>query len=295
MDSYVVVRDGLDVATVPQPVTSYLDRTLTPATTHKYRVVAVSGTTRSGPSAEVVVATRGPHPAAFRAVRVTSTSAAFRWARPAAAPMPGQYVIVRNDKDIAALPARLTSYRDTRLVPATTYRYRVVAVWAGHRSTPSAALVVRTATPPVAAARLQGAWTVTSKVVRSDGGNVAVGTKMTDSWQFSPRCAIGPCAVRVSAVLSGNVFTPHPFTARLSPGGGVYEGSTTAHVTHCGSISVTNTVQIRIRISRAGVDNGVWAARSWAGAVTVAAPYTSAGGLTYCPAQSFTVNSASSR
>lgn len=233
-------------------------------------------------------------PVGVTAGPVTTSSVTLHWSRPATGPVPDRYVILRGGKEVGSVPGTVTAYRDTGLVPVTTYQYGVAAVVGGDRSHPTAAPVVRTSTPPVSAARLQGSWPVHIKVVKSAGGSLSVGRTMTENWLFTPKCATGPCAV----VATGNLGS-HPFTVTLNRAGAVYTGSGPAHITHCGltgsEVDVRNTVQVRLTVAAAALSNQAWSARSWTGTMVLSSPYTSAGGTLYCPAQSVTASVAASR
>lgn len=60
VDRYLILRDGIEVGSVPGTVTSYRDRGLTANTVYEYRVVAVSGDVWSIPSPSIVVKTLLP-------------------------------------------------------------------------------------------------------------------------------------------------------------------------------------------------------------------------------------------
>lgn len=158
------------------------------------------------------------------------------------------------------------------------------AQWGSRQSAPTATLARKTLTPPASAARLQGSWDVTVKVVSSGGGTLKVGEKMTYSWAFKPTCPTGPCPVVVSGFIGG-----HAFKATLTRSGALYTGTTRAHITHCGLLGgtdVRNTVTLRITVKKGVTDNRAWAARSLAGNMVMSSPYTPAGGIYFCPAQS---------
>ena len=237
-------------------------------------------------------------PAAIRAQSPTATSVLVRWPSATADPTVDAYVIRRDGVQVGFIPGTVTSYQDRGLAPDTTYRYSVVAVAGGLRSAPSSVLAVKTLTPPISAARLQGSWTVSSKVVKSGGGTLKVGTTTTETWQFRPKCTVGPCAVVLSGVQGGSTH-PHLFTMTLTRAGAVYKGTTKAHITHCGKSTkvkdVLNTVTLQMTVKRAGVGKRAWTASSWVGAMKIASPYTSASGGWYCPAQSVTSSLAASR
>jgi hypothetical protein len=211
----------------------------------------------------------------------TTSSVAFRWARPATGPLPDRYVILHDGQVAGSVPGTVTSYRGTGLAPATAYRYRVAAVRDGKRSAPSSVIVVTTATPPVSAARLQGPWTVSIKLTRGAAGLTGP-AKWDETWQATPKCAAGPCDVRLSGGLNGFAFK-----TTLTRAGAVYQGKIVGNVFPCGkgskSFAIRSTVRIRITVAAARVDNGAWTAGSWAGRMVMTAPYTASGNF-YCPA-----------
>jgi hypothetical protein len=157
----------------------------------------------------------------------------------------------------------------------------VAAVRGGKRSALSAVLVLHTSIPPLAAARLQGAWTVHLKIVR--GATSLTGQKTwEESWLASPACVTGPCDVRLSGSING-----HAFRTTLSRAGVAYRGTVVGNVFPCGtgshSFAVRSTAKIQLSVVTARVANGAWIAGSWAGTMVVNSPYTASGSL-YCPA-----------
>jgi hypothetical protein len=219
-------------------------------------------------------------PAGLVAGPSTTSSVAFHWSRPATGPAPDRFVILHGGSVIGSVPGTVTSYRGTGLAPATAYRYRVAAVRGGKRSAPSSVLVVSTATPPLSAARLQGLWTVSIKLVRR--GGLTGPKRWAESWLASPKCTAGPCALGLSGRIDG-----HPFKATLTRAGAVYKGKTRADVFPCGSGSnsfpIRSILTIRIAVTTAQVDSRAWTASSWAGIMMVFSPYTSSGAY-YCTA-----------
>jgi hypothetical protein len=220
-------------------------------------------------------------PTGLAAGSPTTSSVAFRWAGPATGPLPDRYQILHDGKVIGSVPGTVTSYRVTDLAPATAYQYRVAAVRGGKRSAPSAVLVARTSIPPLAAARLQGAWTVHLKIIR--GASTLTGNKDWDeSWLASPACTTGPCNVRLSGSING-----HAFSTTLSRAAAAYQGMVVGNVFPCGSgssaFAVRSTAKIHLSVITARVDNGAWIASSWAGTMVVNSPYTTSGSF-FCPA-----------
>ncbi len=286
VDRYLILRDGAKVGSVSAKKRSYLDKALAPGSTHRYTVVAVSGTTRSHHSIETAVRTITPHPVGLRRGRSTISSVVFRWSRPPSSPVPDGYVIVRNGTTVGRVPGTTRSYKDRRLAPASAFRYRVKAVWGSRRSAPSAVLRVRTLAPPVSAARLPGSWPVRIKVTSTGGGTIEVGDTSTETWRFHQKCRAGACAVVVSGA-----FSSHDFNMTLTQSGADYSGTTHAHIVHCGSSAlsatdVQNTLTLRITVKKGQARKREWVATSWVGSMEVYSPYTSAGGGYYCPAQS---------
>lgn len=289
VDRYVILRGGIAIATVPGSTTSYRDKGLRPGTSYRYSVAAEHGSRRSNRSVEAVGATIAPSPVRAAARAMSFSSAEVRWSPPPGAPRPDQYVILRDGASAKTVAGSVTSYTDTRLAPGTTFHYRIAAVWAGRRSTPSTAVNVTTPTPPVSLARLQGTWQVDSRVTSSSGGNIPTGMTWSNSWDFTPQCTSGPCSVVVSGVIAPAGFANHDFTATLNRDGAVYTGTTSAHITHCGEepnvTDVPNQITLRITTTAAQVNGTSWDASRWTGSMTLASPYVQVVGG-YCPAQS---------
>jgi uncharacterized protein DUF2510/fibronectin type III domain protein len=220
-------------------------------------------------------------PAGLTAGPSTTSSVTFRWSRPATGPPPDRYVILHDGQVAGSVPGTVTSYRGTGLAPATAYRYRVAAERGGQRSALSPVIVLTTVTPPLSAARLQGPWTVSIKITRGASG--LTGPKSWDeTWLATPKCAAGPCDVRLSGGLNG-----YTFKTTLTRAGAVYQGKIAGNVFPCGSRSksfpIRSTVRIRVTVATARVDNREWTAGSWTGHMVVTAPYTASGNF-YCPA-----------
>lgn len=221
-------------------------------------------------------------PAGLAAGPSTASSVSFHWAGPASGPLPDTYVILYGGAVIGSVPGTVTSYRRTGLYPDTSYTYRLAAVRGGRRSVPSAAVMLRTVTPPLSAARWQGPWTVHVKIVH--GGAALVGPRplrWDDYWQASPQCAAGPCTVRVSGTFNG-----YQFTATLARAGAVYTGTTVANSFRCGPphgrISERSTLTFRVILTAAnGGPDGAWTASAWAGRLSVSVAYTSTAAF-YC-------------
>jgi hypothetical protein len=296
-ESWVVLRDGTEVATLNGSDTTYTDAALAPATRHAYRVVASSGTVRSEPSEELVVTTLPATPTGLKATTRTTTTVTIAWGFPAGSPVE-TFAVLRDGNEVATVPGAARAYVDKGLRPATEYSYTVVAISGEQRSAEPADISVGTLTPPVADGRLGGSYDVDGKVTKSTAGitlgsAAALGQDVWSTWKFTPKCTTGAC----DAVLAGRL-AGHSFTMTLVRTGAVYAGTTKAHVSHCdgltGEIPVTNTVALQLTVRAADLRSGVWSAESWAATLRVTSPYTSAGtsGLMryYCPAGSLTAS-----
>ena len=131
-------------------------------------------------------------PAGLVARPSTADTITFRWSNPPTGPLPDKYLILSNSTVAGSVAGTVTSYRQPRQTPATAYQYRVVAVRGGKRSPQSAVLAVRTLTPPLSQARLQGPWDVYVKNIRSAPGS-RNGTLMWDLPIRLLRCLLLPC------------------------------------------------------------------------------------------------------
>ena len=211
----------------------------------------------------------------------TANSITFRWSRPPTGPPPDKYLILGSGPAASSVAGTATSYRQASLTPATIYQYRVVAVRGGKRSPGSAVLTVRTLTPPISQARLQGSWQVYAKNI----GPARGGRNGYMRWQLSPPCAAGACDVMLR-VKDGRFS----FKMKLARAGAVYEGQTRASLGRCGprtsSIPDPATVKIKIRVSKAAGESQDWAATSLTGTMVQTSQYVSSAAF-YCTASTF--------
>jgi hypothetical protein len=283
IDRYLVLRDGTQVGSVPASQTSYLDKGLDPGITHRYKIIAVSGTQQSQPSVSIAVRTITPSPIGLAVGQATWTSVLFRWSPPPNSPAPSGYAIFVNGTPGATLPGAITSFNDMGLQLATTYQYQVVAMWGSQQSGRSRVLAATTLAAP-----LQGSAPLQIKTLSTPGGGASlkVGDRWTDTWTFTPSCTANGCTLKANGQWAPPNLTSVPFTVNLTSSGAWYAGSTTAYISKCGSVNTRNTVTLRIAADNGAADNGAW--NSWHGTWTVSSPYTPDGSSYYCPAQSWT-------
>lgn len=74
----------------------------------------------------------------------TAASIELTWSGPATGPLPDEYLVLRDGRQVGTLRGTVTSYADAGLVPNTSYRFQVIAVRGGKQSPVSATLVAHT-------------------------------------------------------------------------------------------------------------------------------------------------------
>lgn len=282
IDRYLVLRDGAQVGSVPVTQTSYNDHGLAPGTRHQYTIIAVSGTQRSGPSVKAAATTITPSPVALTAGRATWTTVAFHWSPSPKGPVPDKYLIYSDGTSIATLPGTTSSYAITGLDPDTAFEVQVAAMWGTRASGLSPVLPLATLAPP-----LQGDMPVQVNTVSTpgEGASLNPGQKWSDTWGFTPGCTANGCTLKTDAQWAPPDYKTVPFTVTLTRSGAWYTGTTKAPISMCRSVTVQDTVTLRIAADSGAVSNGAW--NSWHGTWVVSTPYTTADGGYYCPAQSW--------
>jgi hypothetical protein len=279
----VILRDGKQAGIVPAPETSWTDTGLLPGTKHTYAVATEGGGAQSAPSVvQPAVTTLTPPPVGLAVAAKTWTSLRIHWSPSPKGPAPSQYTIYAGTTALNTVPGSTTSYDVASLQPGQDYQYSVTATWNSAVSEPSDVLDATTTAAP-----LSGSVPVHVKTTSVPGGGASlkVGDSWDDNWQFSPACSATSCQMTVSAEFAPQGFAPKPFKVKLT-GNGSYSGTTTAQVTHCGSVNVHNT--ITLNLSPRGTSNGGWTA--WAGSWVLSAPYIQPDATHFCPSQSWQFN-----
>jgi hypothetical protein len=280
-------QDAGELVTEDHPASGHVPATVAPRRRRRWAVLLVAVVVVLGLAGGLLAWAPWTTPPVLRpsglvASASTANSIAFHWSRPPTGPLPDKYLILGSGTASGSVAGTVTFYRQAGLTPGTTYQYRVVAVRGGKRSPQSAPLTVRTLTPPISEARLQGAWQVYAK----NTGGAPGGTNGYMTWQLSPSCAVGACGVMLS-VTNGGSFS---FTMRLARAGAVYRGQTVASGGRCGSgagsIPDPTTVKIEIRVTAAVGEIQAWAATSFAGTMQGTYQYVSSAGF-YCAASNF--------
>jgi len=146
--SYMVLRGGLAVASVPAGTTSYADTGLTPGTSYTYQVQAKdTAGNLSAPTDAITVTTAADTtpptvPGTPVATSVTSSQVRISWTASSDDVGVLRYDILRDGTLLDT--ATGTSFSDTTVAPATTYTYAVQAYDVAGNSSTSGALTVTT-------------------------------------------------------------------------------------------------------------------------------------------------------
>lgn len=176
---------------------------------------------------------------------------------------PVEFVISRDGKELARVPADRTRYVDTDVLPTRSYDYEVVAVdAAGAESRIGATVAAKAKTAPPISARLSGVFNVTLKETSNFGYADAGDATRTQGWRFIPTCKDGACATKFSV----NGFKA--YAAKLAKRPGTYEATFQVRgLVTCSGIDTTSNATLVLRATKAGVVNGAWRVTAIAGTV----------------------------
>jgi hypothetical protein len=283
-DRFLILRDGKQAGIVPAGETSWTDTGLAPGSRHTYAVETAAGGARSSPSTvQPVVTTLTPAPVGLAVIGKTWTTLRFHWAPSPKGPAPDKYTIYNGTDPVGAVPGSVTMYNATSLQPGQGYQYSVSAQWGSAISGPSSALNATTTAAP-----LSGSVPVhaTTTSVPGGGASLSVGDSWDDTWRFTPTCTTTSCTLSASAEFAPKGFSPEPFTVKLTGSGNHYQGSTSAKITRCGSVDLTNSISLSITPKAGAVSNGGWTA--WSGTLVLGAPYIQPDSTHFCSAESWT-------
>ena len=86
-------------------------------------------------------------PASVAAKSATATTVSVSWSAASGGATPVNYLVLRDDKQVAELPASETSWTDRGLAPGTTHRYTIETRGGGQTSGPSVIATVTTLAP----------------------------------------------------------------------------------------------------------------------------------------------------
>lgn len=225
----------------------------------------------------------GPKPATptgLHVVSKTATSVTIGWSRPSG-PEPTLYRIYRDNSRVSSETGDQLRFQDTGLTPLTAYRYQVAAYNDGAESDRSAAINVRTPAATLASARLVGDYSVRLKI-NSESGYTSIepGDVINTNWSFH-RNASG------ATILNGESWSGGDWRMRMTRNGLVYTGHTNAGISQCSYTTVNTSIDVSLRVVKAGVIDEVWTVTRFTGQLSQNAGAASAG-LYTCPGASFT-------
>jgi hypothetical protein len=279
---YVIYRDGTQVGTVSASNASWTDTRLLPGSKHVYRVAAVGDGQQSGQTNAVSVTTITPPPVGVAVAKATWTSVTVKWSASTQGPTPDHYMVYNGTTQVASLPGTTDSYELTGLSTGQSYQVSVAAGWGSVTSAPSASIQAPTLDAP-----LSGSVPLTVKTTGTpgSGASLTVGEHWNDTWQFTAGCTATRCTLTDSGEFDPPSVAVKQFSVKLTPSGDGYSGSTTAKVTSCGSVAVSNTIRVSVYPNSGAVSNGGWT--KWNGTMVLSSPYVTASSSTYCPSQSW--------
>jgi hypothetical protein len=264
-----------------------------------WAIAAVAVAAAAGAVIGLIVAMQKPDTAVLQPTGLvasdrTPQSVQLAWSGPSSGPLPDQYEVLRDGRELASVSGSTTDYHETGLAPATAYSFRIIAIRGAKRSSPSSALTVTTPTPPLYDAVLNSSGPANltetagnfTETYKSKFSKRDVGDTWQEPWSFLPGCASGPCAVQVS----GSVVGPQ-FSTSLTRNGSTYSGSVAIdNWWYCGS-NINNRMDTILNIQVTGVRakmiNGVWAVTSFTGTLVWNVEYDSNGN---CPAATYKMN-----
>jgi len=199
-------------------------------------------------------------PAGFSAT-ADGFSVHLSWsADPASAKIEG-YEVRKNGRLLVSPSASSTSYTDTEVRPGKTYSYEIRSrdVTKDKASEPVTD-EVKIRTPPLADARLEGDFGVTTKVVSESGYSSF--ERADTGWRFNPKCRKGPCDVVWRDVLLDNVKSV------LEQKGKKYSGAYHGYFgVSCGGSHSSSSVDVNFTGVRARALDGEWRATKIEGTV----------------------------
>jgi hypothetical protein len=184
------------------------------------------------------------------------------------------YEVARNGTTIAT-DVQSTSLVDDGVVPDVTLRYSVRAVDPAGVETLPATAVLRTKSPPVEDARLEGKFIAKLHITSQSNlqGGASGGGAL---FVFDPACKIGPCDADVSfGGASGSLSRDHAS----------YDGTVRAafHLQSCTGGTITETLVIHLKVTKAAAIRHTWRAEKLEGSLdeTAAASGCQTGHIAY--------------
>lgn len=151
IDFYRITRNGTSTVDIKEPLTEWIDRSVTADTPYEYFICAVDVRGNfSMPSRAIQVRTLAEDgaptaPLNLHSMGQTSTGISLMWGASTGSAPIVNYLIFRDGQEAKSVSGNQTSVDDTGLMPDTTYQYSVKALdLNGKLSLPSNVLSVKT-------------------------------------------------------------------------------------------------------------------------------------------------------
>lgn len=185
--------------------------------------------------------------------KATADSVTLTWAPPPGVDATG-YRILRDGTPIKVLPGGKRRWVDDRVMPITRYEYDVVAVDGNDALSVPATVRVKTGTPKIQEARLEGVFDLDLRRTSTYGISDEP-ERSTAGWRFRPDCHAGACDVVWKDIV-------RPIEAiDLARDGARYEGSGSGRIGfECGTTPLISSYRISVKVIDARVADGVWTA-----------------------------------
>jgi hypothetical protein len=194
----------------------------------------------------------------------TVSTVRLSWREPSEARQPETYRVIRDGDVLTTVPADSSTYVDSSLWPATTYRYRVVAVF-DHGQAASRVLSATTVTPPTWRGRLQGSYTVTYTVSSSSLTGAHPGQPLRNyTWTFDPGCGSGPCGGKWTIEFGDGSHAAGHIQLRAQSYVG---GMTSQPLGTCGSTTTEASATLSLRITKSAPRFGEWRVVTFTGTI----------------------------
>ena len=169
-------------------------------------------------------------------------------------------LVYRNGVLLKELPPSEIGFRDTTVLPSTTYTYALFAGTSGASSPLGAPVRVETFGPsPLGQARFDGPYSVRTVVTGAEPPDL-IGTSEQSTWTFRPNCSAGAC-------VNLGVVIPEIGTINLTHRLQNFSGKGLVHVALCSasSGSLDYRAEVTIQASAARFVDGVWTATAFTG------------------------------
>jgi hypothetical protein len=187
-------------------------------------------------------------------------SVVLTWSAPSDSAEILGYEITRDGSLLDSVDADETTFTDYNLKPGS-YSYAIRSTgW--QRTSEVVATDVVIKTPPLKAARLEGHYSVKTKV-KSQTGYASFGTIPSFAWDFKPRCREDACDVVWRDLFDKRIHAK--LNRKKATYTGDYEG---LYLARCRGTRSVSSVHLVIKVVKARAFGGVWRVTKFEGRLT---------------------------